>query len=190
MTVMIEPDTRGIDALSGQLDDNLLEPLLFHQLTAEMGQQLADAPWPQQLPVFDNEPWQQLPTIEQLGYLWSSPDEVLSEMIHHLGIVAHGEGPDLPQFMAAQRQLAEWELELKRAREADDAAGSEAVDDRGSGEDAAVGVAVAGGGGGDFPGGPEDGDSVGEGREAVVGPDTGKAQKVPRKRRAGKAASG
>lgn len=179
MTTMIEPDTRGVDALSGRLDDNLLPPRLFEQLRAEMGQQFAEAPWPQQLPEFDDEPWRQLPTITDVEALWleSAP---IDRLIAELGHRAHGDGADLPQFMAWQWYMAGMELDLKRAREAQDDTGAD--DDCAAEEAAGLASAETGGGGGDLPGGSEDGDQVVAGGKVAGGADSGKASKVPRKR--------
>jgi len=184
-TIMVEPDTRGVDALSGQLDDNLLQPLIFQQLEQEMALQFADAPWPQRLPEFDNAPWQDLPTVADMEPLWlaSAPIDLL---IATLGHKAHGEGPDLPEFMSRQWHLAGMELELKRAREASDAEGAD--DDGAAGGAAGLVSAETGRGGGDFPGGPENGDQVGAGRKAGRKANRRRASKVPGEGSPGEAA--
>jgi hypothetical protein len=187
MTIMIEPDTRGVDALSGQLDDNLLPPLIFQQLQQEMAQQFADTPWPQQLPEFDGAPWQELPTAADMEPLWlaSAPIDVL---IAALGHKAHGEGPDLPEFMSQQWRLADWELELRKAREADDAARAEADDHIAAGGTAGLVSAETGRGGSDLSGGPKDGVAVGKGGKAGHKTNAGRPSKVSGRRGSGKAA--
>ena len=183
-TAIVEPDVSGVAALSGRVDDNLLQPLIWLELIAELGE-LPQAP---QLDPFDNAPWRQLPTIEELEYLWSTRDELLSVMIHDLGVAAHGEGEDLPRYMAQQWQLADWELESKRVREAHDA--EEAASDDGAGAAGAAKLvsADASGGGVVVPGGPEDGYQVGKGRKVGVDPHGGRSPKVSRQRCPGKAA--
>jgi hypothetical protein len=180
----VEPDSRGVDALSGQLDGNLLQPLIFQQLAQEMAQQLDDAPWPQQLPEFDDTPWRQLPTVEDMESLWlaSAP---IDSLIAKLGHRAHGEGPDLMEFMAQQWRMADLELEFKRAREAQGAEGT--VDGGGAAAAATIASAETRRGGGGFPRGSEDGDTVGEGGEAEVAAHPGPASKVSGRRRPRKA---
>jgi len=188
MTVMSEPDTRGVDALSGHVDDNLLPPLIFDELLAEMAMQLADAPWPDELPVFDAAPWEALPTVEDMEPLWltSAPIDMI---IARLGNKAHGDGPDLMEFMSRQWQLAGMELDPKRSREAADA---ETGTDDGGAVGGASGVvsAAALGGGVDFSGQPENGDKVDEGGETAGNPHAGRPSKVSGKRRSRKAAAG
>jgi hypothetical protein len=188
MTTMIEPDTRGVDALSGQLDDNLLQPLIFQQLEQEMAQQFADAPWPQQLPEFDDAPWHELPTVADMEALWltSAP---IDSLISKLGHRAHGEGPDLAMFMARQWRMADMELTLKRAREAEGAEAGTGSDDDGAVAGAAgVVSAETRRGGGDLSGGPEDGVAVGKGGKARGKTNGGRASKVSDRRGPGKAA--
>lgn len=187
MTTMIKPDTRGIDALCGELDDNVtpLPTLIFDQLAAEMAQQFTDAPWPDELPTFDAAPWDDLPTVADLEPIWSASTPI-DAMISRLGVSAHGDGEDLMSFMARQWWLAGLELDLKRRREAE---GDQAdVDNGGAGTaDGPVGSAAPGRGGGAVSGGPENGDTVGEGGQVAGGTDSGAAPAVPRKRRSRKA---
>ena len=185
MTTMIKPDTRGVDALSGQLDDNLLQPLIFDELLAEMAMQLADAPWPDQLPAFDETPWQELPTLDEMEPLWSASAPV-DALIARLGITVHGDGEDLGQFMARQWHMAELELEFKRQREAQDAA--RADDDGAAAGAAGLVSAETRRGGGDLPGGSEDGVALGEGGKAGRKANSGRTSKVSGKRGSGKAA--
>jgi hypothetical protein len=181
---MVEPDTRGVDALSRLLDDNLLEPLIWLELETELG----GVPQAPRIDPFDNAPWRQLPTIEELEHLWSTRDELLSVMIHDLGVAAHGEGPDLMKFMAMQRQLAEWELDFKKQREAYDAEGA-GTDDGAAAEGAAAVVSTdAGGGSVVVSGGSKDSYQVGKGRKVGLDPHAGRPPKVSRRRGPGKAA--
>jgi len=181
MTITVEPDTRGVDALSGRVDGSLLQPLIWLELEVELGQ-LPQVP---QLDPFDEQPWRLLPTIEDMEQLWASSPP-LETMLHRLAVSAHGDGEDLSRYMAAQRQLAEWELEFKKAREAHDAHGAD--DGAAAGSVATVVSADAGGGGLDFSGGPEDGYQVGKGRKTGLDPHGGRTPPVSRKRRPGKAA--
>ena len=174
MTTMIESDTRGIDALTGQTGDNVeqLPPLLWNQLTAEWGE-MPERPY---TAPFDDEPWQQLPTIEDLEELWlTSP--LISIMVHKLAAKVHGDGEDLPMFIARQRELAYVELRLKREREAADATG-EPVHAGGSGGAASHGAAAALGGGGDVPRKPKNRNKVGKSRKTPLDPNAGKASPV------------
>lgn len=185
-TTMIEPDTRGVDALTGSKPDNMpeLPTLIWDGLVAELGP-LPDVPF---LPVeleFDDGPWQQLPTIEDLEELWCALP-VATIMMHRLAIKAHGEGPDLPAYMAAQWQLAETELRLKRERE--NGRHGRTADDRGLGEDAAVEVAASGGSGTGAAGGSENGDPVGTWGKTKLGKDPRRSSKVSRRSAVAKAA--
>lgn len=195
MTVMIEPDTRGIDALSGKLDDSVasLQPLIFDELMREMADQFPAVPLHGHDLEFDGEPWLQLPTMEDLELLWS-PSVPLQHQLYTLALKAHGGGPDLPHYMARQWAIADIELALIRKKEAEDAAAETvtgAADGAGSAGDEAVASAVPRRGGGDLPGGRQDGGSVGAGETAAAAqhPDTGGPSKVLRKRRSGKAGS-
>lgn len=182
MTTLV--DSRGVDALAGQLEAQLLPAVIWGQIVDELGP-VPEAP---HIDPFDGGPWRELPQIEELSYLWvESP---IVEIIHNLAIAAHenSHGTDFMEFMTRQRWLAQLEVDLARERQAQDAAGS-GVDDRTAGEVAAVASAAAGGGGGDVSGGSEDGGAVGEVGEAAVGADGRRTSKVPRGRRV-KAASG
>lgn len=176
---MIEPDTRGVDALTGSKPDNMpeLPTLIWDGLVAELGP-LPDVPF---LPVeleFDEGPWQQLPTLDDLEPLWcASP--LATIIMHRLATSAHGEGPDLPRYMAEQWQLAEIELELKKGREDDER--REATDAGGSGGNAPVTVAPAGRGGRGAKGRSKNGDAVGTWGQTQLGKDPGRAQKVSRR---------
>jgi len=181
----VEPDTKGVDALSGHSDGSLLPPRIWLELQAELGL----VPAAPHIDPFDDGPWRQLPPVEELEYLWSTPDQLFSSMIHNLGVAAHGEGEDLPRYMASQRRLADWELELKRAREAHSAEEARDDDDGAAGGVAAVVSADAGGGGVDFSGGPENGDAVGEGGQVSVDTHGRRPPKVSRKRRPGQPAA-
>ena len=175
---MIESDTKGIDALSGQTGDIFLEPLIFDAMIAELG----PIPDPPHIDPFDDTPWRALPTIEDLQHLWqeSSP---LDQLLH--GIIGGIETDDLPRFLAAQQALADMELQLKKGRL--DAETSKPVGRRRR-KDGADGGVVAGGGGRSVQGGSEDGDPVVEGGQAAVVPDAGRPSKVPGARRARNAA--
>lgn len=182
MTNLAEPDSRGVDALTGGTGDGVpLAPRIWEEMVAELG------PLPP-VPVtepFDEQPWSLLPTLEQLQELWlASP--LVDIMIHRLAVKIHGDGADLPMFMAQQREQAE--LELAWMREAEYAR-AETVHHSGFGQDGAVAAAAAGRGGADFPGGPEDSVTVGEGGQADQCQDAGRPSQVSgkqRKRRAGK----
>lgn len=163
---MIESDTRGIDALSGETDANVaqVQPLLFHQLMEEMADQFPVAPLSGPDLEFDDEPWRQLPTMEDLEGLWLVAPAV-DIMIHKLALKVHGEGPDLPKFIATQRDLAAMELQWIREREAENAA-NQAADIGGPGEAAAVASAAGLGSGRVVPGGSENSGPVGKSRKA------------------------
>lgn len=189
MTVaMIEPDTKGIDALSGKLDDSVCMPtLIWDGLVAELGP-VPNVPFlPPELE-FDDEPWLTLPTIQELEVIWS-PFTPLDAMLHELAVRAHGDGPDLMEYMARQSWLANMELELKKEVIGGDSSRSGA-DGAGPGEHGPVGSAGAAGGGKDLPGGPENGNKVGKGRKAPRDPNTWGAQKVSRRGGVGAAARG
>lgn len=183
MTAVIEPDTRGVDALYGHVDATV-PAVIWGQIVNELG----PVPPVPQLDPFDNEPWRQLPLIEELAYLWvESP---IAAIIADLAIVAHGAGPDLPEFIARQRWLAGIEVELARERQAQHGQVG-AGDDAGAvGEAAAVVSAAALRGGEDLSGESEDGVAVVEGGQVAGDPHVGAAPQVPRRRRAGKAAKG
>lgn len=179
MIVAFEPDTRGIDALSGELDDSVTMPtLVWDQLIKDMG----DIPGRPHIEPFDQEPWQQLPTLEELSVLWgASPVFMLiGDIVNRLDV------PDVPKFLAEQRFMAEIELGWIKEREARDAVNVEQdPDSTGSAQHGPVGTIDARGGGQDLPCGSEDGDTVGEDKEDCGDPHGGGTQKVPRRRRAG-----
>lgn len=182
MNTMIEPDTRGIDALSGELDDNVaqVQALLFHELMAEMADQFPVAPLSGPDLEFDEQPWKQLPTLEDLEQLWhESPP--LDAMLHRLIAGFTDKVDDVPRYVAAQRLLAEYELELRGGR---DAAERHDPDRGGSGRNAGRRSAKAAGAGADVPGEPENGDQVGKSRQAGANSNTGRASKVSRRGRA------
>lgn len=185
MTIMIEPDTRGIDALSGETPDNVPElPLLIWEgLTADLGP-IPEAPFlPSELE-FDEQPWQLLPTLQDLEQLWLvSP--LVDIMIHRLALKAHGDGEDLPRYIYEQWQLADLELKLKKEREAQDVQSGE---DYRAAKDGPVGAVAPVGGGQDLSGQPQNGDQVEQGRKVAVDPNSGRPPKVPRKRGAAKTA--
>jgi len=174
MNTMIESDTRGIDALTGQSGDSVeqLPPLLWNQLVAEWGE-MPERPY---TAPFDDEPWQQLPTMEDLAQLWET-SPLVSIMLHKLAIKVHGDGEDLPMFIARQWELADTELRLKREREAADATG-EPVHAGGSGEAAGLGAAAALGGGGNVSGRSKNRHKVGKSRKTPLDPNAGKASPV------------
>ena len=180
MSTVVVPDASGVEALVA--GDVLLAPLIFDELFVEMMGQ-----WPI-LPDlgFDEAPWRDLPTIEDLQYLWltSTP---LEHLITAVAIRAHGDGEDLSRFVAQQRWLADMELMLKKEA-GNGQAGAD--DGGGSGEAPLVASADPHGGGGDLPGESEDGDTVGEGGQDCQHQNAGTPQKVPRKRGARKAARG
>ncbi len=185
---MAEPDTRGVRDLSGVIDDSVasLPTLIFDQLYEEMFDDLIVAEEPVDLG-FDDDPWRQLPTIEDLQYLWLTCTP-LAHLIAALAIKAHGDGPDLPMFIARQRERAELELAWTTERKAGDV--GQPDDMAGPGTSTSLASAEAGGGGGNFPGGPQDGDAMGAGGEADQRQDGGQAQKISRKRGASKAGGG
>lgn len=173
---MIEPDTRGVDALTGDMPDSMPElPLLIWEgLVADLGE-LPDTP---HIDPFDEQPWQQLPTIEDLEELWcASP--LATIMMHRLAIKTHGERPDLPLYMAGQWQLAETELMLKKGREDDER--RQAVDIGGSGGDAAVEASASRGGGAGAARGSKNGDKVGTWGKTKLGKDSRRSQAVSRR---------
>lgn len=185
MTITVEPDTRGTDALGGALDDNVapLRALIFDDLIIEMGGLFLAEPIDLS---FDDEPWRELPTIEDLQHLWLSSTPI-QQMITAVAIRVHGDGGDLPRYMAQQWQLAELELAWKKEAEHAEETGAGTVDGGGSAEAAGVASAAADGGGGDLPGGSEDGDAVGGGEEAAQPENTRRPSKVPRGRGSRKA---
>lgn len=183
MTILPQPDTRGVDALTGGTGDGVpLAPRIWEEMVAELGT-LPSVPV---VEPFDEEPWAQLPTVEQLQELWlASP--LLDIMIHRLARQIHGDDVGLPMFLAQQRELAEIELAWKK--EAGHAQAGQAVHGSGPGQDGTVAAAAAGGGGAAVSGGPEDGVAVGKSRGTVHDPDTGGPSQVSgkqRKRKAGK----
>lgn len=161
MNTMIEPDTRGTDALSGKMDDSVAElaPLIWEGIIAELGP-VPEAP---QIDPFDEQPWKLLPTMEDLEELWAQ-SAPLDQMLHRLAITAHGDGDDLPRYMAAQRELADMELRWKKERDAEDAATADAGR---SGEDGPVGAAGASAGGVAVSRRPKNGDTLGEADNAT-----------------------
>lgn len=187
MTIaMIESDTRGIDALSGETDDNVALPaLIWEGVLAELGQ-LPEAP---HIDPFDDEPWRLLPTVEQLEHLWASSPKLETLIYQTARRAAPALGGSIASYMEQQWWLSEMELELIKGREAqcDEAAGTDDVG--AAGGVAAVASADASGGGVDFSGGPEDGDAVGAGGEVAVAADAGQASPVQGKRRPRKARS-
>ncbi len=176
MTVMIEPDTKGIDGLSGELDDSVCMPTLIWD---ELVMHLGEVPPRPHIDPFDEEPWQELPTLAQLAPLWESTP--MSMLFHQIvsGLVVE----DLPRFIAEQRMLADIELAYRKEREAQDAEHHSAE----PGQDGPVGSAEAGGGGQLVSGEPENGDPVGEGGQTQRHSDTGRPQKVSRGAGKGKA---
>ena len=186
MTVTVEPDTRGIDALADKLDDNVapMPTLIWDELVAHLG----DVPPAPHIDPFDEAPWQALPTMAELENIWS-PLTPLDSMLHEVAVRAHGDGADLMGYMARQRWLADIELDLKRGMVNGDAE-AQAVDGAGSGKHEPVGAAGSAGGGADLPGKPKNSDKVGKSRKAPRDPDTWGAQKVSRRRGAGAASAG
>lgn len=183
-----EPDMCGIDALTDNVP--MLPPLLFDQLMAEMADQFPVAPLSGPELEFNDAPWRALPTLEDLEGLWLASPAV-EIMLHKLAVAAHGEGPDLPVYMAQQRWLADIEVELRNQREASNAdTAADGVDAGAAGTNVTVESAAHGRGGGDFPGGPEDGDPVVPGGKAARNQNPRRSPKVPRGRSAAKAAQG
>lgn len=182
-------NTRGVDALTGKLGEDAVQvqSLLYSQLMNEMADQFPAAPLYGTDLEFDDEPWQQLPTLEDLEQLWlMSP--VVEIMLHKLAVKAHGEGPDLSQFLAQQRQLADFEVELRKQREALNAdTAADGVDAGAAGTNATIGPAAHSGGGGDLPGGSENGDPVVSGGKTVRNQNLRRSPKVPRGRGVAKA---
>lgn len=182
MNTMIEPDTRGIDALSDKLDDSVaqVQAWMFDELMAEMADQFPVAPLYGQDLEFDGQPWLTLPTMADLEQTWLMSPAV-DILVQQLAAKLHGAGPDLPKFMATQRDLAAFELRWIKEREAEDAAKQHGPDSAGSGETPAVASVEGMGGGRDFPGGPENGGPVGKGRKAAGKANSRRPQKVPGK---------
>lgn len=156
---MIETDTRGIHPLTDETDANVA--LLPARIWGEMIAELGDVPPVPEIDPFDDAPWLALPTMEQLEDLWLVSPAV-DIMIHKLAVKLHGEGPDLPRFIATQRDLAE--IELAWIRGATHAT-EQAADLGGPGEPSTVASAAGLGGGEGLPGGPENGGSVGKDRK-------------------------
>lgn len=186
MTVAVEPDIRGVEALSD--GSVLMLPLVYEQLVAESAD-LGDLPDISFVDApglgFDEAPWlAQHDQIEQLEAVVSA-SAPLDSMIYRLAIAVHGDGEDLMQYLMEQWRLAEAELALTRGREADGGVVAGAVEEYGP-----DGAAASVGGGGDFPGGLEDGDAVGEGEEAGDDPHVGRPSKVSGRRRRGKTGRG
>lgn len=178
---MIKSDTRGVDALNADMPDTMLEPLIWNQLVAELGE-LPERP---HIEPFDDQPWQQLPTLEDLEELWCALP-VATIIMHRLATKAHGGGPDLSQYMAAQWQLADMELKLKKEREEQDAAAA-AVDAGRLGENVAITVADTVGGGRAVPRRSKNRNKVGEGRKDLVEEDSRRAPQISGVGGAGKA---
>lgn len=155
--------------------------LVWDQMIAELGP-LPREPFTTQELEFDEAPWVKPPTEVLLGELglWQPPP--LDTLIHALAVKAHGDGEDLPRYMAHQRWLAEIELELSRGREVDSEQRAGAADDPGFAADATVAAAAAQRGGGGVEGEPEDGVAVVEDGQTPGGKDTGRSPKVPRRR--------
>ena len=177
---MIELDTRGVDALSG---DMVLLPALIHdQLLAEMVDQIPAHEFDLR---FDEAPWlvqhDQIDELETVGAA-SAP---LDSMIYRLAISAHGDGDDLMRYLMEQWRLAETELQLAKGRGADGGIVAGAVEENGP-----VVAAAPGGGGADLPGESEDDHTVGVGAQTVVAADVGRASPVSGQRRRGKAGGG
>lgn len=174
MSTVVVPDVSA--------GDTLLAPLIFDELFVDMMGQLPVMPDLS----FDEQPWRDLPTIEDLQYLWltSTP---LEHLITAVAIKAHGDGEDLPRFLAQQRWLADMELALKKEA-GNGQAGAD--DGGGSGEAPPVASVDPHGGGGDLPGESEDGDTVGAGGQDRQHQDAGTPPAVPRKRGTRKAARG
>lgn len=177
MMVLTESDTKGIDALTGRQDDNVpLQPLIHDELMRDMADQFPVVPIDLS---FDEEPWEQMQELSRAA----TP---LPAILAELAMKLHGDGEDLPRFMARQRELAD--VELAWIKEAEYAAGgAESVDGGGPGEAPWIAPVAASGGGGNLSGGPQDGDSMGPGKEAAQQTNTRGASKVPRRRRPGKA---
>lgn len=171
---MIETDTRGVDALTGDMPDTVTPPLsIWEGLLADLGPapQVPTSSWTDTYP-FDDEPWRALPTLEDLEKIWLGSPTV-DIMIAQLAIKVHGDGPDLPKFIATQRDLAAMELAWIKEREADNA-----TDNRRPGEPAGLTSAAHLGDSVDVPGEPENSHPVGKGRKAGSRKNTGRPSKV------------
>lgn len=185
MIAAVQPDARGVDALCPDLDANvaLVQPLIFDELYEEMFAQLVEVD-PEQIlaeMVLDEKPWQDLPKIEELQYIWLTPDQLISKLA---ATATAGRFDTMSDFLARQWWLADMELELQK-----EAAGDTGTDDvGGSGETPPVASADPQRSGGDLPGGSENGDTVGEGGEDPQHQNVGTTPSVPRKRRARQAA--
>lgn len=172
----VEPDTRGIDALTGEPGDSVLLPaLIWEQMMAELG----DLPPRPHIEPFADEPWRQLPTMQELERLWSQ-STTLDQQIFQLAHRIHGEtGEDLMKFLAQQRQLAE--LELAWTREAELSERADAFDGGRPVPDEPDAAAAALGGGEGVPGEPENSDPVDEGGQAEGHQDSRRPPKVSRR---------
>lgn len=171
-------DTVGVDALYGDVAADQIPAIIWDQMIAELGE-VPEAP---HIDPFDEQPWEQLPTMEDLEKVWlASP--LLDIMVHKLATGSYT-GPDLPQYMAQQRWLADMELELKKGREASDVFTAEAG---GSVANVAISVAEALGGGRPVSGAPAGDHRLGRGRKARVGKNAGRASKVSGGRGSGNA---
>lgn len=178
---MIDSDTRGVDALYGDIVAEL-PPVIWFQIVNDLG---PPPPVPQIDP-FDEGPWRELPQIDELVHLWNaSPvDYMIHSMVVNMPI------DDVPKFLAQQRFMAQIEVDLIKERQAHDVQSAAAAgDDPGAAVQAAAVVSAdAVRGGQDFPGEPEDGVAVVEGGQAAGNPHDRKASQIPRRRRHGKAA--
>lgn len=175
MTVKIKPDTRGTDALTGKVSDKVTElpAVIWEQIVAELGQ-IPEVP---HIDPFDEQPWQLLPTMQELEELWSQAP-LLERMLHEMAVSAHGDGEDLARYIAGQRALADMELVLKKGRE--DAADAGKTDVGGPGGAAAVASADASAGGVAVPRRPKNGDKMGDkDNKAVKRPHRRGSSKVP-----------
>lgn len=180
MTILTDMDSRGVDAACP--GDVLVAPVIFDELMCEMSAQMPAAPIDLS---FDDEPWQLLPTVQDLEALWCAVTP-LERQITTLAMKLHGDnGVDFPQFVAQQRQLARWELAW--IREAQHAQAAATTDVGGLGADATGGAAAAGGSGGGSSGGSEDGHEVVAGGQAAEHQNLGRSPSVSGKRRPRKA---
>ena len=177
---MTKPDTRGVDALKGDMAASVA--LLPARIWGEMETELGELPPAPHIDPFDEEPWQALPTMEELEKLWLVAPAV-DIMIAQLAVRVHGEGPDLPRYIASQRELAYMELAWIKERELEN---EQAADTRHSAADGPVGAAAAAGSRGAVPRGSKNGHKVGKGRKAPRDPDTWGAQKISGRSGAGK----
>lgn len=173
MPSLVDADMRGICALRDKEAGTVL--YWFEDLKERLGDPAAAGPDVS----FDETPWQQLPTFEQL---WD-PTLDLHQMMRDIVIQAAQYG-DIEEMLDKAQQMADLEYRLKKEREHDSsAAGHQA----GTGADGADGSAVAGGGGGVVPGGSEDGDAVGEVGPVAKLPNNRRPSKISGKRGSGKA---